>query len=75
VHRVHVGDHIRVGVLVFEEECAEVGLSALHHLFDGCDDGGVPYNDSFVEAREEWAAGDRESKHLWIEFGNRLLCY
>ena len=70
-----MGDNIRVSVLFFEEECAEVGLSALHHLFDGGDDGRVPDNNSFVKPREKWASGDRKGKHLWIELGDRLPGY
>ena len=75
VHRIYVGDDIRIRVLIFEEEGAEVGLPALHHFFYGGNDSGVPHNDSFIKAREKRATSDRESKHLWVNFGDGLLGY
>jgi hypothetical protein len=75
VDRIHVGDDVRVCVLVFEEEGAEIWLATLHHFFYGGDDSGVPHHDSFIEAREERATSDRESKHLWVNFGDGLLGY
>lgn len=75
VHRIHVRDDVRICILVFEEESTEIGLPALHHLFYGGDDSGVPHYDSFIEAREKRATSDRESKHLWVNFGDRLLGY
>ena len=41
VYSVDIRDDVRVGLVVLEQERAEIGLAALHHLFDGGDDGGV----------------------------------
>jgi hypothetical protein len=58
MNRVYVCDDVAVCVLVLEKECAKVRLAALHHFFDGCDDGWIAHDDGFVEAREERTTGD-----------------
>ena len=50
VHRIHVGDDLRVRDLVVEEESAEVGLRAESFPVWHCK-GRVPYNDSIEKGR------------------------
>jgi len=56
VHRIHVGDDLRVHDLVVEEERAEEELPALHHVLYGSGKGRVPYNDGFYKAVEKGGA-------------------
>ena len=70
---VYVGDDVAVGILVLEEERAEVGLATLHHILDGSDDLRVFDDDGLVKSWEERATGDGEGEDLRIDLGDGLF--
>jgi hypothetical protein len=75
MNRIYIRDYVTVTVLVFKQECAEVWLAALHHVFDSSNDGRIPNDNSFVETRKEGSSSNGKRKDLRIVFGGRLPGY
>jgi hypothetical protein len=75
VYRVDIRNNVAIRVLIFEKESAEVRLTTLHHFLDGSDNGRITNDNGLVETRKEGTSSNRESKNLWIYFGNRLFRY
>lgn len=59
VYFIDIANHVGVFLLVLEKEGAEVGLAALHHVLDSCDDGWVANNNCLVETWEKGTPSDR----------------
>lgn len=58
MHGIQIRYDIAVRMFVLEKESTKIRLTAFHHILDGSDDVGVPYDDSFIETGEERTAND-----------------
>ena len=72
---IDVRYNVCICIFILEKEGAEVWLTALHHVFDGCDDGGIAYDNCFVKAWKEGPSGNWKSKDLWVNFWDRISGY
>jgi hypothetical protein len=69
--RADVGNSVTITFSGLQEECTEVWLTSSKHILHCGYDSGVPDNNSFIKAREEWSSSNRESKDLWVYFRDR----
>ena len=59
VNGIEVRQNIGIGVLIFEQERAKVGLPAFHHVLESADYCGIAHYDGFVKTRKQRPPCDR----------------
>jgi hypothetical protein len=64
MNRVNIRNDIAVRLLVLEQKSAEIGLTALHHLFYGGDDSWIANDDSLIKTGKERTSCNGKSKDL-----------